>query len=93
VIATLLFLAVIGAIVHGSRRSRREHVREIPAKDRDETWRFDVRDMRGEVVRSASKNPVRSFDLRRSEEGIWELAERRQGPLEAKYRRYHLIDP
>ncbi len=73
--AVLLLLAVIAAIVYGARASRRACVVSIPAEGRAETWRFNIRDMRGELVRTQSSRAVRSFDLRRDEDGRWALSD------------------
>ena len=73
--ALLLLAAIIGAIVYGLRRNQREYVVSVPSHDPGETWKFSVRDMRADVIRTASSRHLRSFDLRRNEDGRWELAD------------------
>ena len=73
--AVLLLLAVIGAIVYGARTARRECVVSVPVDGRAETWKFNIRDMRGEVVRTASSKVVRSFELRRRDDGRWDMSD------------------
>lgn len=73
--ALLLLAAVIGVIVYGLRRNQRDFVVSVPLNDRAETWKFNVRDMRADLVRTASSRRIRSCELRRTKIGHWEMAD------------------
>ena len=104
-IAILVLLAVIGAIVYTSRRARTNFIVNQQPDGPGETLTFNVRDMSAERKVTGTGEVLARFDLRRDDDGRWELAEitdeapdartwlpcdeSATSAIELKYRRYN----
>jgi hypothetical protein len=69
-----------------SRKGRSEFVVNVPSNQSNQTWAFNVRDMTAELLQTVPKVRIAYFDLRRSNEGDWEISHNTNPPVDISAR-------